>query len=245
MRQKYVLTALLCATVLSGCQSKNTSDNVNKETQPITVEQSSSEEAENSKEELSSSEEVLETSKSEENSKKEESMSSGESPININQQEASNPGKETSAVSKVIEGKQLVDGQEVPVKATFHLESIQKGDSAYERLLKGNGDLPKPTDDMEYVIVTFNVSYEEGEAEELYLAENRGTLESGKLYFALSNGDSNGEDVSVYLNNNIYDLSIIKGESKQGAVAFLHKKSSKEPLNFIGFSTKAEFDISK
>lgn len=244
MRTKYVLTMLVVASVLSGCQSKKASDDsMNVETQPIRIEQSSSEETKGTKEEISSSEEAQTKSKSDGTSKKEETTGNQETKVDINKKDVTNTEKQNSGVSKIIEGKQLVDGQEVPVKATLKLESIQRGDEAYKLLSKGNAELTKPADDMEYIVVTFNVSYTEGEAEELYLAENRGSMESGKLYFALSNGDSNGEDVSSYLENNIYNLSMVKGESKQGAVAFLHKKNSKEPLYFIGFNTKAEFDI--
>lgn len=146
-------------------------------------------------------------------------------------------------VTKVIEGYQMADGSEVPVKVTLELKNVQKGEEAYKRLSGENASIVKPEEDMEYIIATFKVSYEEGEIDEIYMEENRGSLMSAGLYFALSNGESNAEDVTSYLSDNIYNLIIAKGESEQGSVAFLHKKDSIEPLYFVGFSNTADFDI--
>ena len=147
------------------------------------------------------------------------------------------------AVTKVIEGYQMADGSEVPVKVTLELKNVQKGEEAYKRLSGENASIEKPEEDMEYVIATFKVSYEEGEIDEIYMEENRGSLMSAGLYFALSNGESNAEDVTSYLADNIYNLVLAKGKSEQGSVAFLHKKDSIEPLYFVGFNNTTDFDI--
>ena len=144
-----------------------------------------------------------------------------------------------------IEGYQVMDGTDVPVKISFTLEEIQKGEAAYKILTEKNTNLAVPKDDEEYIIVTFKISYDEGGADEIYLAENHASLQSASLYFALSNGDSNAEDMTEYLPDSVYNLRIAKGDSAQGSVAFLHKKDSIEPLYFLGFNNSISFDVSK
>lgn len=144
-----------------------------------------------------------------------------------------------------IEGYQMMDGNDVPVKISFTLEGIQKGEAAYKLLTEKNPDVAAPKDDEEYLIATFKISYDEGDADEIYLAENHASLQSASLYFALSNGDSNAEDMTEYLADSVYNLSIAKGESAQGSVAFLHKKDSIEPLYFLGFNNSISFDLSE
>lgn len=151
----------------------------------------------------------------------------------------------TYGTPKTIEGYQMVDGRDVPIKATFTVKDVQRGEDAYNILLDNNPSIPKEEEGMDYMIITLDVSYDDGEAEELYLSENYASLESAKLYFALSNGNSNAEQLTSNLSNNIYNLSIQKGESEQGAVAFLHKIGSQEPLGFIGFNNIIKFDLTK
>jgi hypothetical protein len=144
--------------------------------------------------------------------------------------------------SQTIEGYQLTDGQEVPVNVTFKVVNTQRGDEAYNILAK-NSDMVEVTDDMECIIITLEVTYNSGDAEELFMAENDASLQSAKLKFTLSNGDSNAEDVTMYLNDSIYDLSIQNGSSDRGSVAFLRKKGSNEPLYFSGFNSTISFMI--
>lgn len=150
-----------------------------------------------------------------------------------------------SETVRVIEGYQLVDGKEVPVKVALTLDGIKKGEEAYKYLAESNPETPKPTDNKEYVVATFTVTYEEGEVDEIYMEENRGSLMSAGLYFALSNGDSNAEDVTYYLSDRIYNLVIVKGGSATGSIAFLRDKGSVEPLYFVGFNNTVDFDINK
>ena len=75
------------------------------------------------------------------------------------------------------------------------------------------------------------------------MMENRASLEQAGLYFALSNGQSNAYDVTSYLSNSIYDITLTKGQSAQGAVAFLQEKGNTEPLVFVGFEETVRFDI--
>ena len=143
----------------------------------------------------------------------------------------------------LIEGFAFVDGMEKPVCVALGVESIQRGEEAYETLQEYNSDIASPNENEEYIIVTFNVSYDSGEIEELYMMENRASLEQAGLYFALSNGQSNAYDVTSYLSNSIYDILLTKGQSAQGAVAFLQTKGNTEPLVFVGFEQTVRFDI--
>lgn len=145
--------------------------------------------------------------------------------------------------SKTINGFQTVDGNNIPITATFALADIQRGENAYTALQSSNSNLPKPDNGMEYIIVTIHVTYDNGEVDTLDMSENEASLVSERRVFALSNGNSNAEQVTANLDNSIYNLSIKKGESGQGAVAFLHKADSAEPLNFIGFSNIIKFNI--
>lgn len=145
--------------------------------------------------------------------------------------------------SKTIHGYQTVDGDNLPVTATFELETIKRGKDAYAVLQSNQADLPQPDNGMEYIVITLNVTYNDGKADCLDLSENDASLASEKTLFVLSNGDSNAEPMTDYLSNSIYNLSLKKGESGQGAVAFLHKADSTEPLNLIGFGNIISFDI--
>ena len=69
------------------------------------------------------------------------------------------------------------------------------------------------------------------------------SAKEAKMYFALSNGDSNAIQMTNYLSDSIYNLAINKGESARGTVAFLHRSDSKEPLQFIGFGKNIQFNL--
>lgn len=150
----------------------------------------------------------------------------------------------SSQLETIIEGTQMMDGQELPVNVTFKISNIQSDNEAYSHLF-GENTKSDIAADMEYIIVTFDITYNEGNLDEIYLAENDSTLQSAKLKFSLSDGDSNAEDVTSYLENSIYNLVIQKGETGQGAVAFLHKKDSTEPLWFSGFGNTVSFALEK
>lgn len=144
-----------------------------------------------------------------------------------------------------IEGFTYVDGREVPVCVTLGVESIQTGKEAYKKMQEYNADITPPDDNEEYIIVTLHISYDEGEIEELDMMENRASLAAAGLYFALSNSHSNAQDVTSYLDNIIYDIVLTKGESAQGAVAFLQEKGNAEPLVFVGFEQIVRFYINQ
>lgn len=147
--------------------------------------------------------------------------------------------------SQQISGYELVDGDSVPVTVTFTLKQLLRGEEAYQKLTEEKAGLAEAPEGMEYVVADIQVSYDEGEAESLYLAKNEASLPSAKLYFALSNGDSNGEDLTDSVADSIYNLELQKGETGEGTVVFLHSKDSDEPLYFTGFDNIVKFNIKK
>ena len=149
----------------------------------------------------------------------------------------------TELPKSTIEGFDFADGMERSVCVTLSVESIQRGEEAFKVLQEYDTNITPPNEKEEYIIVNFIVLYDSGEIEELYMMENRASLEQAGLYFALSNGRSNAYDMTSYLSNSIYDISLTKGQSAQGAVAFLQEKGNMEPLVFIGFEKSVEFDI--
>lgn len=144
---------------------------------------------------------------------------------------------------KTIDGFQMVDGTDVPVQVSFNITNIQEGESAYKTLISGNAEIPKAENGMEYVVVTLNVTYDSGTPDNIYIMEDYASLDSAKMYFALSNGDSNAEQFTKYLSDSIYNLTVEKGKSAQGSVAFLRRMDSNEPLYFVGYGKTIKFDI--
>lgn len=87
------------------------------------------------------------------------------------------------------------------------------------------------------------MTYDSGTPDNLYIMEDYASLDSAKMYFALSNGDSNAEQFTKHLSDSIYNLTVEKGKSAQGSVAFLRKMGSNEPLYFVGYGKTIKFDI--
>ena len=98
---------------------------------------------------------------------------------------------------------------------------------------------------MEYIVITFNINYKSGEADLLTLEQSNASLDAARLSFYLSNGDSNAEQLTNLLPDNIYNLSLGKRSSGTESVASLHKVDSTEYLHFIGFDGILEFSISR
>lgn len=147
--------------------------------------------------------------------------------------------------TQILNGYKMLDGMDTPVQVSFHLNNIQRGEPAYSVLSTNNPNLPEPEPGMEYIVITFNITYESGEADMLVFEESNSSLDSAKLFFYLSNGDSNAEQLTTLLPDNIYNLSLEKGSTGTGAVAFLHSADSNEPLKFVGFGNTLEFAINK
>lgn len=142
-----------------------------------------------------------------------------------------------------IHGGVVVDGMSVPVHISIGVENVLKGEDAYNYLHKHDTALKPADDNHEYIIVTLNVKYNDGELETLRMAENRATAEGLSLYFALSNESSNTTDITSSLENSVYALTLQKGESGTGAVAFLQEKGNNQPLYFVFYDRTAAFEI--
>lgn len=145
--------------------------------------------------------------------------------------------------TQVLNGYTMLDGMDTPVQVDFQVTDVKRGDVAYEILSANHPDFATAEPGMEYIIITLNVSYKSGEADMLMFEESNASLDAAKLYFYLSNGDSNAEQLTSLLSDNIYNLSLDKGSSGVGSVAFLHKADSNEPLRFIGFGSTLEFNL--
>lgn len=193
-------------------------------------------------EEESTAQNLLETEKQNEQSEEGEKIENEESEESVEKEQIEYNDNVSDDKSQTIEGFQLVDGQEVPVNVTFEVTNIQRGDEAYN-ILAQKGNIVEATNDMEYIIITIEVTYNSGGTEELFMAENDSSLQSARLKFTLSNGDSNAEDVTMYLSDSIYDLSIPNSSNDRGSVAFLRQKDSNEPLVFSGFNSTISFVI--
>lgn len=165
----------------------------------------------------------------------------GEISITKESETISTGGEE--GIIKTIDGFQMVDGTDVPVQVSFNVTNVQEGESAYKTLISGNAEIPKAENGMEYVVVTLNVTYDSGTPDNIYIMEDYASLDSAKMYFALSNGDSNAEQFTKHLSDSIYNLTVEKGKSAQGSVAFLRRIGSNEPLYFVGYGKTLKFDI--
>ena len=259
-RYAIILSLVICLALLAGCQEGNNvespikdQEELHTDTQitPVETDLSNSEDSNHMTQEDSVKDQGELHADTQTTPAKTE-LANREAGDNEVQEENSSEEKE-SLVNQMnehsnehaIEGFTYVDGREVPVCVTLGVESIQKGKEAYEIMQKYNAAITPPDENEEYIIVTFHISYDEGEIEELDMMENRASLAAAGLYFALSNSHSNAQDMTSYLDNSIYDIVLAKGESAQGAVAFLQEKGNTEPLVFVGFEQIVRFYINQ
>lgn len=142
-----------------------------------------------------------------------------------------------------VEGYALADGDNIPVRVTLQIQDVLEGEQAYALLREQDAEVQPPDEEFEYIVVTVKATYEDGELETLSLYENRGTMPGASVYFALSNKDSDTVDMTASLQNSVYDLTLGRGESGTGAVAFLQEIGNYQPLYFVGFNQTAKFDI--
>lgn len=199
--------------------------------------------------EPSSSNQIREQSlaQTEPSSEKQETPAPAETAPSINLNENIPTENDSSQLesnsTQVLNGYTMLDGMDTPVQIDFQVADVKRGDAAYEILSANQPDFATAEPGMEYIIITFNVTYKSGEADMLMFEKSNASLDAAKLYFYLSNGDSNAEQLTNLLSDNIYNLSLDKGISGVGSVAFLHKADSNEPLHFIGFGSTLEFDL--
>lgn len=147
--------------------------------------------------------------------------------------------------TQILNGYKMLDGIATPVQIILQLNNIQRGETAYTALSTNNPNLPAPEPGVEYIVITFNITSESGEADMLVSEESNAALDAAKLFFYLSNGGSNAEQLTTLLPDNIYNLSFKKRSTVTGSVAFLHSTDSNEPLKFVGFGSTLVFAINK
>lgn len=141
-------------------------------------------------------------------------------------------------------GYQLQDGASVAVTVSMKIGDVLRGEETYAVLLESDPQLPPPDEGKEYIVVTVQVSYEEGEAEELQMYENIASLPSANRYFAMSGSYGNAENLTAVLPDSIYNCTVRAGESAEGKAAFLHGAGENEPLVFAGFEQVLRFALS-
>ena len=107
-----------------------------------------------------------------------------------------------------LKGYQYVDGQNSPVTVSFYVTDVLRGEDAQQALSGNTVELPSLGEGEEYIVITLNVAYVEGETETLFFAENIASLDSANLFFALQNGNSNAVNITACLNDNIHNCDI-------------------------------------
>ncbi|MGM9520893.1 MAG: hypothetical protein ACI3VB_00255 [Oscillospiraceae bacterium] len=140
----------------------------------------------------------------------------------------------------VFHGWQTVDGESRSAAGRIVLLSAVTGAEA-EALL--DGTQPALKTGQEYVVATFEVYYDDGDEKTLDLTENHASHISSSLYFALSNGDGNAEDISGSVQDGLLGKVVPIGGSVTGRVAFIREKGTDEPIIFVGFGTVMEYDF--
>lgn len=149
------------------------------------------------------------------------------------------PYGETASLS----GYQLQDGAPAAIKASMKIDGVLRGEEAYAALLENDPQLPPPEEGKEYIVITVQVSYDEGEAEELRMYENIASLPSASQYFAMTGSYGNAENLTATLPDSIYNCVIKAGERAEGRAAFLHGTGENEPLIFAGFEQVVRFSL--
>ncbi len=140
-------------------------------------------------------------------------------------------------------GGDCPDGSPNHVSVTMALSSVMHGEEAYNYLLQSDPELEAPAPGHEYIVVTLNVKYENGDLDVLDMTENIARQPGYSLRFALQNEDGNADDVTCSLADPIYNMRLSKGESASGSVAFLQEIGNTQPLVFDGFDEITEFEI--
>ena len=74
------------------------------------------------------------------------------------------------------------------VTVSMKIGDVLRGEEAYDVLLESNPQLSLPDEGKEYIVITVQVSYEKGEAEELQMYENIASLPSANRHLDAEDG---------------------------------------------------------
>ncbi len=162
--------------------------------------------------------------------------------------------KQEETVSSLQVEPKTIDGYyfitQEPIRVTIGVERVLQGEEAYRELLTQDAQCPPPDDGQEYILVTVNMKYEDGEADSIDLYEERhASLGAARVLFNIPNKASNSIDVSSYLTNPIWGQdpivgrAVAKGESISGDIAFLVEQGNTQPLYFWGYNQSVQFQI--
>ena len=144
------------------------------------------------------------------------------------------------------------EGGSVPVRLTMAVENVQEGEAAWQQMVSQGAQLPAPEQGKEYILVTVKVTYEDGDLETLYFAENYpASWAAARVHFHIPYENSNSfiKDVTRQLPNCIWGpdefegRTLSKGESITGDVAFLQNVGNTAPLYFEGYNQVVTFQI--
>ena len=144
------------------------------------------------------------------------------------------------------------EGDSVPVRLTMAVENVLEGEAAWQQMISQGTQLPAPEQGKEYILVTLKVTYEDGDLETLYFAENYpASWAAARVHFLIPCENSNSfiKDVTRQLPNCIWGpdefegRTLSKGESITGDVAFLQDVENTAPLYFEGYNQVVTFQI--
>ena len=144
------------------------------------------------------------------------------------------------------------EGGSVPVRLTMEVENVQEGEAAWKQMASQGAQLPEPEQGQEYILVNVKVTYEDGDLETLYFAENYpASWAAARVHFLIPCENSNSfiKDVTRQLPNCIWGpdefegRTLSKGESITGDVAFLQDVENTAPLYFEGYNQVISFQI--
>lgn len=144
------------------------------------------------------------------------------------------------------------EGGSVPVRLTMEVENVQEGEAAWKQMASQGAQLPEPEQGQEYILVNVKVTYEDGDLETLYFAENYpASWAAARVHFLIPCENSNSfiKDVTRQLPNCIWGpdefegRTLSKGESITGDVAFLQDVENTAPLYFEGYNQVVTFQI--
>lgn len=255
MKRKTYLAAILMALTLCACSvnedydAKIQSTEIDAEEQGSAVKEADIEESiEESMEEsigenIEEGEDEAGASEQEEFSAEEGQEQNIEESIQTEETPDSPIGEESSSQQEIQGYRYGNDGENIPVTIALNVVDVIRGEEAGQILSENSVKLPEPGEGEEYIIMTLNVTYVDGGAEILPFTENIASLPSANLTFVLSNGNSNAVNITAYLDDNIHDYEIPKGESIEGKVAFIHNIGADYPLIFYGFDNIVELNI--
>lgn len=144
--------------------------------------------------------------------------------------------------AKRIDGFKDLDGEEYPVSVVMRVDAVQKGDQAYQTIQQYKSDAAAPDQSQEYVVVTLDITYEQGDFEFIEWTQNLGTFQRYNLWFSIT---GEVENLSELLPDSVNRLIIPQGQSAKGRLIFLRDKedTTTSDLDFLGFAQATTFSL--